>query len=246
MKNGLLSFTPFLALLLILMPTSAISQQTIKVATFNSPFSTVMREVMLEAYKRIDIDAQILHLPGKRALKLSSMGAVDAELYRMGFINETSPDLIKVPVPLYLFEIRAFSKNFDFKPDGWQSLQNYKVGVVSGVKITARNTEGMQKEAVNSVRHMFALLQNERIDIALTTNIAGSIAMKELKLNSIKALEPAVHSFPVYHFVHKNKRELVPKLTAALTQMKNQGVINQIITRELETIYNGIEIASSP
>ncbi len=228
------------------MPTSAIAQQTIKVATFSSPFSTVMREVMLEAYKRIDIDAQIIHLPGKRAIKLSSMGAVDAELYRMGAINKTYPDLIKVPVPLYLFEIRAFSKNFDFKPDGWQSLQNYKLGVLSGVKITAKNTEGMQKEAVNSVRHMFALLNNERIYLVLTTNIAGSIAIRELKLNNIKSLEPAVYSFPVYHFVHKNKRQLVPKLTAALTKMSNQGIINQIITTQLAVIYNGIELASSP
>jgi polar amino acid transport system substrate-binding protein len=228
------------------MSMPALAQQTIQVSTFNSPFSAVMREVMLEAYRRAEISVQVTHYPGNRALKMSSTGAADAELYRIGAINKIYPDLIKIPVPLYFFEIRAFSKNFDFKPDGWKSLQDYKVGVLNGVKVTEKNTEGMQRESVNNLQHMFALLESERIDLALTTNVAGNITMNELNFKHIKMLTPPVYSFPVFHFVHKSNSQLVPIISTTLTEMSNQGIINRIITTELEKIYNGIETVSSP
>ncbi len=245
MRSVIFSFNAIAALMLLLMSTLINAQQVIQVATFNVPFATVIREVMLEAYQRADIKAKVMYYPGNRALKMSSTGATDAELYRISSIDKLYPDLVKIPVPLYLFEIRAFSKNVDFKPDGWESMKGYKLGVINGVKITEKLTEGLQVEAVNDLQHMFALLESERIDLALTTRVAGNISLKELNFKHIKALDPPVYSFPVFHFVHKSNSYLVPILTDVLTQMSNQGRIQEIITARLEIIYNAIEPATA-
>lgn len=224
---------------LVAMPT-AFAKETIQITTFNTPFSTVIKAIVDEAYRRIGYSTQVLHLPGARALKLSGSGAVSAELYRIAAINKTYPDLVQVAVPLFNFEIRAFSKGLNFSPNSWQSLKPYKIGIMNGVKITEAHTAKMQRSIINSLHEMFTLLDNDRIDIALTTRMAGLITQKELKLDNIKMHSPAIYSFPAFHFVHKSQKHLIPLLQNALKKMAEQGQLQQIIDHELASIYNSV------
>lgn len=242
MKKAFLPFSlQVIALFLLIISSYASARPTIKVSTFNAPFATVIKAVVREAYNRIGYDINVLHLPGERALKLSNIGAVEAELYRIAAINKIYPNLSRIPVPIFNFEVRAFSKKTNFEPDGWNSLEPYRLAALTGVKITEKNTEGMNRELVNDLHHMFTLLDSERVDLAITTRVAGNITMREMKLDNIKMLDPPVFTFPVFHFVHKSQQQLIPMLTESLTQMQNEGLIKKIINDQLHVIYSNIK-----
>ncbi len=228
----LLSFSPLIA-----------AKSSLQITTFDTPYSTVMTRIMREAYKNIGREIDVSMLPGSRAIKLSGLGAVDGELYRIGAISNAYPDLVRVNVAIANLEVRAFSHSLDFITDGWNSLKPYRLAVMQGVKVTEMHTKNMQRIMVNNFHQLFNLLSNERVDLVITTNIAGRIAIKELHLKNIKMLSPAVHNFKVYHFVHKKNRELVPLLTAALTKMKKQGRIDQIFNEEMEHVLKKYKLA---
>jgi hypothetical protein len=237
-------FTAFAALFLLISFSPLIAAKSnLKITTFDTPYSTVMTRIIREAYKLIGREIDVAMLPGSRAIKLSGLGAVDGELYRIGEISNTYPDLVRVNVVIANLEVRAFSHTLDFIINGWSSLKPYRLAVMQGVKVTDMHTQNMQRVMVNNFHQLFNLLSNERVDLVITTNIAGRIAIKEMHLKNIKMLSPAIHNFKVYHFVHKKNRELVPLLTAALTKMKKQGRIDQIFNEEMEHVLTKYKLA---
>ncbi len=229
--------------LLLSFSSLAVAKSNLKITTFDTPYSDVMTRIVREAYKLIGREIDVAMLPGSRAIKLSGLGAVDGELYRIGAISNGYPDLVRVDVAIANLEVRAFSHSLDFSTNGWNSLKPYRLAVMQGVKITDMHTQDMQRVMVNNFHQLFHLLSNERVDLVITTNIAGRIAIKELHLKNIKMLSPAVHNFKVYHFVHKKNRELVPLLTAALTKMKKQGRIDQIFNEEMKNVLRKYKLA---
>ncbi len=220
------------------------AKSNLKITTFDTPYSKILIRIVREAYSLIGREIDVAMLPGSRAIKLSGLGAVDGELYRIGAINHGYPDLVRVNVPIANLEVRAFSHSLDFPTNGWNSLKPYRLAMMQGVKITDMHTKNMQRVMVNNFHQLFSLLSKGRVDLVISTNIAGRIAIKELHLQNIKMLSPAVQSFKVYHFVHKKNRELVPLLTAALTKMKKQGRIDQIFNEEMRFVLEKYNVTA--
>lgn len=192
------------------------------------PATTIAEQVLGEAYKRLGMSLQVQKYPGERSLVSANDGTTDGELYRKVGMERDYPNLIIVPVPLQTYEIVIFTRGTSFNVSGWESLRPFTVGFVRGIKIVEQNTLGMRTEAVPTMQQAFQKMVMGRTDVVVGNRTSGLAAIKALKLDDVRIMAPPLASFPVYHYLHKKHEALVPRLTAVLTQMQKEKVIERI------------------
>ena len=114
----------------------------------DTPGQIIGVEILKVAYRKIGISIELSILPGKRALKESSEGRADGEVYRIFEIGEEYSTLIRVPTPLYYIESSVFTRKYDLKITDCSALSNYSIGIVRGIKHAELCTEGMNNVQV--------------------------------------------------------------------------------------------------
>ena len=194
----------------------------------------ISMRVLKEAYKKLDIEVEVLPLPGARALQSSNSGKVDGEVFRIVNVHKKFKNLIPVPTPINTLQGIAFSKNKKITVEGWESLKNHKTGIQVGIKFAERGTDGMKRTIVDTNEQLFKMLAANRIDVAVAAYTNGIKTIKNLKLTSIHALTPPLQEYPLYHYLHRKNAHLVNKLDAVLQTMKKSGRIQQIRKQTLE------------
>ncbi len=227
MKRTLFILSVFMLLLSF---TSLHAQEKVVLSTFSEPdpFILTAINILREAYKRLDIEVEITHLPGERAINMANRGEVDGEVFRVAGIHEKYTNLLMVPVPVVETDTMAFTKGVTFAVNGWESLQPYTIGFVRGFKMAEDNTQGMNVEPVTTVRQNFLKLNDERIDVVIESRLGGLAMLKELKLTGVAPLEPPINSIQVYHYLHKKHQQLLPKITKVLQDMEQKGIVQKI------------------
>ena len=73
------------------------------------PYQRAMAEVLKQAFKKSGHELEIVYLPSKRALLLSSAGKYDGELGRVLDTAKDHPNLLHIPVAIGKVEGVAFS-----------------------------------------------------------------------------------------------------------------------------------------
>lgn len=194
----------------------------------SDPTSQLAAKVMLEAYRRIGIEAYIVSMPGERSLVSANAGETDGELYRKGGIEKTYPNLVVVPVPVASYEVVAFVPTHSVvSVNGWSSLLALRIAFVKGIKIIEENTGGMQAVPLASLQQAFAMLDKGRVDVVLANRISGLAALRAMKLTGIEARQPPLAAFPVFHYLHVSRKALVPKLSQVLQDMTRERWIQR-------------------
>lgn len=199
-------------------------------------------EVLKEAYSKIGISIEIALLPGERALKESSEGRTDGEVYRIFEVGETYPTLIRVPTPIYYIEPSVFSRKYDFTVTDCSALNNYTLGIVRGVKHAELCTQGMSNVQIfpyNKV--MLELLDADKIDMVIISKISGLLMVKELNIKTIYPLSPPLSRRYVYHYLHEKNKNLVPKINKVLIGMKKSGELAELREKAIEKLFKHID-----
>jgi polar amino acid transport system substrate-binding protein len=217
-----------LAVALPVMASDAVHEVNISTLIGNDPASDIAEQVVREAYRRLGIKLVVHKLPGERTLLYANNGKMDGELYRKLGMEREYPNLVIVPVPLQTYEIVIFSHGTSFVVSGWESLRPYALGFVRGIKIVQENTLGMRVEAVPTMQQAFEKMMMGRTDLVLGNRASGMAVIKSMNLEGVTVLEPALASFPVYHYLNKKHEDLVPQLTAVLRQMQADKTIEKI------------------
>ncbi|MDM8550323.1 transporter substrate-binding domain-containing protein [Desulfobacterales bacterium HSG2] len=229
MKRGMKVIATILCVIL-----TAISLQAAEKLNFSSiegSVNTLISEkVVTEAYRRIGIEVVVRQYPGLRSLKYSNEGETDGELFRIAGINNKFPNLLMVSVPVNRLEGMVFTKQTKFPVSGWDSLKPYKIGIQRGIKFSHKGTEGMNRSIRDSNEVLFRILNAGRIDIVVMARVNGLKMLRKLKIPGIRALDPPIESYPLYHYLHKKNRHLKPEITATLQEMEKEGLIQK--TRE--------------
>ncbi len=192
--------------------------------------------VVKEAFRLIGMeDLQIVRLPSERALHNANDGIEDGNYARVGgLISLMYPNLIQIPEPITKFEFVAFSKKFVFRPNGWESLSPFHVGIVTGWKILEKNiqkTKSLTK--VNNSEILFSLLEAERIEVAVYDRRQGMYFIRKLGLGDIKSMSPPFSTKDMYIYLHKKHQAIVPRLTEILKRMKKDGTYRKIVSDTL-------------
>ncbi|CAM3863611.1 substrate-binding periplasmic protein [Roseateles saccharophilus] len=214
-------------------------EPSIRISTLaleSDPTSQLAAKVMLEAYRRMGMEADIVSMPGERSLVSANAGETDAELYRKAGMEKTYPNLVMVPVPVASYEVVAFVPSHSvLSVNGWASLQALRMAFVKGIKVIEENTGGMQVVPVASLQQAFGMLDRGRVDVVLANRISGLATLRSMKLTGIEPRPQPLASFPVFHYVNVSRQALLPKLSQVLQDMTRERWIqhaqDEIISR---------------
>ena len=209
-------------------PAAAAPQRLTFANLENSAFNDAAAEILREAYRKLDIAVAVEVLPPERALRRSNSGAIDGEVVRAEGIEQTYKNLVRVPVSYMRYELHAFGRDAGTVIDGWQSLTPYKLVFQRGFKEAEAMTDGMNRHLVASVDTAFRMVAAGRMDVVLAGRYPGEAAIERLKLDNVFLLQPSVQVYPLYHYLHRNHADLVPRLIDVMIRMQAEGEMDAI------------------
>lgn len=218
-----------------------VEKYTISTGFADNPTVKIVAPIIKEAYKRLNIEVQINNYPWQRALHASNVGIADAELFRSFVSEEEYPNLIKVDSPVYYVEFVACAKDPSIAITGWESIKQYDIGFMRGVKTIEQHTRTMNTASVNTAEQAFNMLKADYIDIVVAEYINGLIILRKLGTRDIFILEPPIEQIPVYHFVNKRHADLLPLLKNSLKTMNENGELYSLKEQAIDKILHSSE-----
>jgi len=219
-------------------PADADQHRLVITRIVESPFTDLGVRILTEAYGRLGVPIQFELMPGARAIKSTDMGLSDGELFRVDGMTKQYPNLIRVPVPIARTDFVVFTNRKPFIVNGYSSLASYRIAFRRGMKILETGTAEMDRFMVGDPEQAFRMLERDRVDIVIENRLTGIQIIRTMRLSGIAILEPPLHSDPLYHYVNKRHAALVPKLTAILQQMRDQGEIKRMEADAVRALSN--------
>jgi polar amino acid transport system substrate-binding protein len=191
-------------------------------------------QVVSEALKLTGHTLKVSHLPAERALINANKGIDDGDLFRIAGLSQNYPNIIQVPEKTFTMEFVAFSRTADFLTTDWNSLKPYTIGIIGGWKILEKNVPpGADLIKVKNPQQLFSLLQNNRVDVILFGKWQGLSYLKENNIRGVKELQPALANMDMFVYFNKRHKDLVPKFSDALRQIKANGVYQRLYRQTL-------------
>jgi polar amino acid transport system substrate-binding protein len=212
----------FLFCLILSINHFAQAEPVLQFGTFHRDENMFHKQLLKQAYQKLDILIAFVYLPGERSLTLSNSGKLDGEVARLAEIEESYPNLARVNVALQSVLLYAYSNNPAITISDNQSLKAYRIAYLRGVKSIEKQFSGFNLEPVTSIQQAFTMLVHNRVDIVITGDEAGAIDNLPLAKMGVKKLMPPVYQFSVYHYLNKKHQQLIPKLEAILTKIIEQ------------------------
>lgn len=199
-----------------------------------SHFNNISKKILIEAYKKIDIDISFKTYPSLRALVSSNLGDTDGEMHRILGIEKKFKNLIRIPVSINKISIVAFTMDKEIKINKIDDLKHYTVGVRRGIQFAENISDEKNIYKVAKIEQLFNMLYLGRIDVAVEANVAGIEIIKKLKLNGIHISKKPLISKKLYHYLNKKHKKIIPFITNSLQDMKDKNIIKK---RHEEGIY---------
>lgn len=208
------------------------AQERLVLVTPANTVDTVISEVITrKAYARIGIKVTIKKFPGERALRLANSGKVDGEVQRINGIASTYHNLVQVHPAINFIEGAVFTRTEKFTVKGWNSLKPYRIGYIRGIKFAEQNTRNMNSSAVSDYKIMFNMLKKNRFQLIISPRLNGLFQMKQLGIEDVYELKPAIKKFDLFHYLHQKHVKLAPKISAVFTDMASKGELAEIRNR---------------
>lgn len=215
-----------------LTPARAADRPLLTVSTNNTPLDRkALQALSDEAFRRAGIDFKLVSLPSERSLVAANQGEVDGEGLRVAGLDDSYGNLVRVPERYVSISFVAFAKDASISvAQGWDSLKPHRVAFIHGWKMFETNATAAR--AVNKVdkpEQLFQMLDHGRIDLALYTLADGVALSRKLGLQGIIALNPTLRDVDMFLYLHRKHAALVPKIAAALREMKADGSHQRIL-----------------
>jgi polar amino acid transport system substrate-binding protein len=180
--------------------------------------------VIGEAFRRAGLRYKIVRLSAERGLKNANDGIEDGEFARIGGMEKMYPNLVPVPGKVVDYHFVAFSRDPKLNNATWDTLAPLSVGLLRGWKIYERSLKpGTQMTAVDTPEQLFSILDKNRIDVALYERSLGLALIKKMGIKDVHVVEPALTELAMYTYLHKKHADKVPKIAAALQELKTEG-----------------------
>lgn len=207
------------------------------------PFTTTDGNGFLDiiagkAFKEVGLTMKLIRTPPERALLNANAGIDDGELVRIKGINNTYTNLVRVPEKLIDWTFVALTRNPDIVVRDWNDLRKYNIGFIRGWKILENNTKRHQKVSiVRSPKELFAMLDKDRIDIALYAKWMGLEIIKKNNIQGVRVLEPPLAMREMYIYLNKKHSAYVNNIANALKKMKESGEYKKLFDQKIIQPY---------
>ncbi len=177
--------------------------------------------LVLEAFRRIGVDVEILHLPSGRSLVQASNGSIDGEYARISGIAAAYPGLIMVDEKLADYHFCAFTLNGELELEGWEDLSSWNTAYIKGWKILEDNAGSAKSiTLVSDVESLFSLLLAGRVDVVLYDRLRGEHFLETRGIERVRIVEPPLAVRGMHLYLNRRHRALILPLEAALRDIK--------------------------
>ncbi len=220
-------------------PCFAVDKLVFTTAIGNN-FNYIGQYVLQEAYKKLGIQVEILRVPSKRSLAMSSTGQSDGEVHRIKNLSTKFPDLIQISIPINHLDLVVYSRNPSTPIKKPEDLRPYMVGFYRGAKIFEKMTNGFEniKMTTHPDQALKMLAQN-RLDLVLGDSVSAPAIVKKNNIKGVYMLSPPIKQIRLYHYINKRHAPLVPKITSILKEMEKSGRIEKIRDNTIFSFSNG-------
>lgn len=189
--------------------------------------------VVGEAFRRAHIKLHLVKLPAERALLNANAGIEDGDLSRIVGLESQYPNLIRVPEKLVNWEFVAFSMDRTISAK-LGPLRAHSVAYIKGWKIYEQMMAGAPAVATaEDSAQLFRLLELKRVEAVLYVRWMGLNKIHEQGLQGIVVLEPPLATREMYIYLHKKHIKLVPKIAAALREIKKEGLYDRLYREKI-------------
>ena len=190
-------------------------------------FSARLAPLMVELYKSIGIEAAIMEAPGFRTLEVSNGGGADAELVRVVDIEREYPNLVKIPVPIFLIKGHVVGiAEKCAKNTSLNDLIGQPVGLTNGISWSNEFAKKLHIRPVwkKDNASLLSGLVGGEYDCALIANDVLDSAKKGLFSNfDLRIAFPNVYQKEAFHYIHRRHQNLLPQLEAAMEIAAQNG-----------------------
>ena len=229
----------FLATILFLYITSAAcmvcaenNKSIVITGIQNEQTHAIAKEVIREAYRKIGYNVRFDFFPSTRSLEMANSGESDGDVARIEGTEKEFSGLLPIPVPVIWFDGVVFTKNITKKIQDWKDLKDLRVGIIRGIRYSEIGTKGLSPYFAENMTHLFKLLDQDMIQVAIAVLMAGKIEVAiNFKGSGIHTIGKPLYTGRLYHYVNKKQQYLVPDLFRILQKMEKQGEIQTIIDK---------------
>ena len=204
-----------------------------------APFTTEAGDGFLdiiagEAFRRAGLRLKLVRLPPERGLLNADAGIEDGDLTRIAGLEKNYPNLIRVPEKLMDWHFVAFSRQAKLGNANWETLQPLSVGHIKGWKIFEQNLKSTAPiTSVETAEILFAMLNKNRIDVALYERWLGLALAEQMGIKNIRVVEPPLAVREMFIYLNKRHADKVPGITAALRAIKDEGLYTRVCREKL-------------
>jgi len=187
-----------------------------------------------EAFRRAGLQLKLVKLPAERALMNANEGIEDGDLSRIAGLEKTYPNLVRVPEKILDMHFVAFTRQPKPTEASWAALETYSIGHIKGWKIFEQNlTAATQISTANDPGQLFAMLEKERVDVALYDRWMGYALAKQMQITHVRVVEPPLAVREMFVYLHQKHADKIPALVAALRAIKTEGMYTKVCREKL-------------
>lgn len=191
----------------------------------NHPLVPFATSIMRQAYKKLGYDIEVWSLPAARALYMSSNGKVDAELGRVGGLEQKHPNLIQIQPAIVSFKASLISKNNNISLMPSAKDPTATIVLMRGMPYADQLVRERRKIEVNTIEQVIKILDSRRAHYALIDgNYLNDPRYRNI-LAAFNSIDIDETKQAIYHYVHNKNTDLVKALEEVLTDMQKHGLL---------------------
>lgn len=200
-----------------------------------SPDGAALKRIYTEALRRLGYRLVLRAFPAKRASIMADQGEVDGEIHRVGEYGQSHPNLVRVESAHFSLLFSAYARAPITLGNGWQALKGsrYRVEYAVGTrkcevelpKVVAPDRLSVVASDLLGLRKL--ALGRSDLFIDVDSVVQPVLALAEFQGTPIRKVA-LMEEVKAYAYLHKRHQGLAVRLAEVLSEMKREGLIEQL------------------
>jgi polar amino acid transport system substrate-binding protein len=209
--------------------SAAAAQQVLTIGrqVEDSLMNDISEQVLRIAFQRAGLSFNSVRLPLPRSIEDANDGAIDGDLHRIADVARLHPNVIQVPTPINRVDVAMYGNSDAIRTKTRAQVSLLRVVVPRGTLLATKYLSGMKVTVGQTRDTIFEMLAQGRVDCVFISYLDVESELTRRHLNGLVLWPHLWASEPIYLMLNKRHAALVPRLDAALQQMKAEGLIDR-------------------